>query len=615
MSDNSAFSKEQTAYLQGLTMGADVARAVRGLPVLSGSAGGNGAATAQIGGGNSFAAMLGRKTEGPHLPPEAQASIAKLKSEGKKLSGEEKAKLDKDALELWPEIVERAKSNVYPKGTDVFLTKFYGLFYVAPAQDVFMCRMRIPGGALTGSQLTGIGDLVEKYAAGHADCTTRANIQFREIPAANTIDVLIGLRDLGIITMGSGADNIRNVTASSLSGIDPTEICETLPIAKKLHHHILHRKVMYGMPRKFNIAFDGGGRISALAETNDISFHAVTITDEDASEDCPSGIYYLFGLGGITGHGDFSRPTGVLVREDECIELCEAVCRVFVSHGDRTDRNKARLKYVLDAWGFDKFLEELEKVLDKKLRRVAADRFTVPQNIDRWAHVDVHPQAQAGMNYAGVVLPVARMTSDQMRGLGRIANRYGSGDIRLTVWQNLLVPNIPDAELEAVKQQILALGLDYQANSVRAGLVACTGNAGCKFAASNTKSHAMQIAEYASARVELDMPVNIHVTGCHNSCAQHAIGDIGLLGCKVEVGEEMVEGYHIWIGGITGENPTIAKQVIESVAFPDIPPMIVNLLEAYLETRIDGDETFARWSARHDEEALRKIAILIAVEV
>jgi len=156
-------------------------------------------------------------------------------------------------------------------------------------------------------------------------------------------------------------------------------------------------------------------------------------------------------------------------------------------HGDRTDRKKARLKYVLDAWGFDKFLAEVEKEYKQPLRRVSSDRFVQPNNVDRWAHVDVHSQKQAGRSYVGVVLPVGRMTSQQCRGIAKVASEFGSGSIRLTVWQNLIIPDVSKKDIKTVLQAIEELGLDWRASSFRAGLIACTGSAGCKFAAADTK--------------------------------------------------------------------------------------------------------------------------------
>ena len=199
------------------------------------------------------------------------------------------------------------------------------------------------------------------------------------------------------------------------------------------------------------------------------------------------------------------------------------------------------------------------------------------------------------------------MTVEQVRGLAAIADRFGSGTIRLTVWQNLLIPDIDDGSIEDVKCAIESLGLGWDATSLRSGLVACTGNAGCKFAASNTKRHAMELAGYLEERLTLDGPINIHVTGCHNSCAQHYIGDIGLEGTKVEIGEEMVEGYHLCVGGGYGADQGVGRRLLDSLAFEDIPPIVERLLQHYLDHREGPGESFATFARRHPVEDLRAV--------
>ncbi len=159
---------------------------------------------------------------------------------------------------------------------------------------------------------------------------------------------------------GSGADNIRNVTGTPTAGIDPQELLDTRPYAREWHHHILNDRALYGLPRKFNVAFDGAGRIPVLEDTNDIGFQAVEVKDGFGVE---PGIWFRLALGGITGHQDFARDTGVIVQPEEATKVADAIVRVFIEHGDRTDRNKARLKYVLDAWGFEKFLAAVEEKL------------------------------------------------------------------------------------------------------------------------------------------------------------------------------------------------------------------------------------------------------------
>jgi ferredoxin-nitrite reductase len=539
--------------------------------------------------------------------PDALARIAqdRVLAEGKQLSVEEQAKRKTNGLDLWDQVLAHARDGRFPKGTDVFLFKFQGMFHVAPAQNSFMCRMRFAGGILSSHQLRGVAKLAEDFASGHADVTTRANLQLREIGPKNTVNVLTGLADLGIVIRGSGADNVRNITASPTAGIDPGELIDTRPLAREMHHHILNHRELYGLPRKFNIAFDGGGQISTLEETNDIGFFAVRIGQgvEADSESIPAGVYFRMALGGITGHKDFARDTGILLKPDQCVPVADAVLRVFIEHGDRTDRKKARLKYVLDQWGLDKYLAEMQKHLPFTLRRLGLEKCDPrTARIDRTAHVGFHPQKQPGLFYVGVVLPVGRMTSRQMRGLADIADRHGSGTLRLTVWQNLLISDIPQDRIAQVRAEIEALGLHVSATCIRAGLVACTGSAGCKYAAADTKAHAMQIANYLDGRIQLDQPINIHLTGCHHSCAQHYIGDVGLIATKV--GDDAVEGYHICVGGGYGQRQAIAREIYRDVPAPDAGPTIERMLRAFLERRGRADETFHEFVSRHPTDAL-----------
>ncbi|MFK8114566.1 MAG: NirA family protein [Rubripirellula sp.] len=596
------FSDEQKQYLAGFAFGADVARAVSKLPVISGS-GANGTSVSL---GGTGAKVDGEPlTVGPErIALQAQADTVDA---GKKLCNEEKAKQAKNPLDIWDELQTRSDEGVFPKGTDVFLTKFHGLFYVAPAQNSYMCRMRLPGGVLHAWQLDGLANLADASAGGCIDVTTRANLQFREIPPDHAMNILYGLRELDIVSLGSGGDNIRNCTASPLSGIDSLELIETIPLAKRMHHYILNHREMYGLPRKFNIAFDGGGQISALDDTNDIGFHAVEIKDDAATKEFPSGVYFQLTLGGITGHKDFARETGVLLKPSECVEVAGAIIRVFVKHGDRTDRKKARLKYVLDDWGFSKFIEAVEQEMGRELSTSEIAFTDTAAAEDRLAHVGFHPQRQSERNYVGVVLPVGRITSDQARSLAHIAQTYGNGELRCTVWQNILIPHIRDADVDAVKQELDLCGLGYEASSFRAGLVACTGSAGCKFAASNTKLHAMELAKRLESQFQLDQPINIHLTGCHHSCAQHYIGDIGLLGCKVEQGEDMVEGYHVHVGGGWGERRGVARLLFESIVFDELADLIGGLIAGYLANR-NQDELFVEFMNRHDDAEIKTLA-------
>jgi ferredoxin-nitrite reductase len=202
------------------------------------------------------------------------------------------------------------------------------------------------------------------------------------------------------------------------------------------------------------------------------------------------------------------------------------------------------------------------------------------------------------------------MTPEQTRGLAEIARRFGDGSLRLTVWQNVLITGILDVHIGQAVAAIDSLGLSTSVSPIRAGLVACTGNFGCRFAAADTKSHAAQIADYCEAATPMEGPINIHLTGCHHSCAQHYIGDIGLIGARVPVNEEgdTVEGYHILAGGGFAEDAGIAAELYQNVRAEDAPRAVAKILSAYRNNRSNVDETFVAFARRHDAETLRRLA-------
>jgi ferredoxin-nitrite reductase len=244
------------------------------------------------------------------------------------------------------------------------------------------------------------------------------------------------------------------------------------------------------------------------------------------------------------------------------------------------------------------------------LTRVPPEALAPRPAFDRTAHIGVHPQKQEGLNWIGVSLPLGRISCEQMRGLARIARDLGDGELRLTVWQNLLMPGVRDDNVARAVAAIETMGLAVKASSLRAGLIACTGNAGCKFAASDTKRHAAAIADWCEPRVAVDTPLNIHLTGCHHSCAQHYISDIGLIAAKVPVGEgdDTVEGYHLFAGGGFGPHADLGQEVFRNVQADEVPRKVERLLKAYLSHRASADETFLGFARRHQGEALRQLA-------
>jgi ferredoxin-nitrite reductase len=589
------FEPEQKRYLEGFVAGVQIAKAAKS--VASAAAGGSGSLAAEPTG------------------PDAAALKAqnRVLAAGGKLSDQEKFKREQHPFDTYGRLKEYAAKGEYPKPADNFRWRFFGLFYVAPNQQSYMCRLRIPNGILKSAQFAGLADLAERYGGGYAHVTTRANIQIREVEAHNAVAMVEAIQDLGLCSRGAGADNIRNVTGTPTAGIDPQELIDTRPYAREWHFHILNDRSLYGLPRKFNVAFDGAGAIAVLEDTNDIGFQAVQVNDGFG---LAPGVWFKLCLGGITGHRDFARDAGVLVLPNDACKVADAVVRVFIDHGDRSDRNKARLKYVLDAMGVEKFLGLLEEKLGRKLDRAVPGAVAPRPAFERTAHIGIHAQKQNGLNWIGVALQVGRMSVAQMRGLADAAHEFGDDDLRLTVWQNLLISGVPDEKLQGATERIEALGLAVGANAIRAGLIACTGNTGCKFAAADTKRHAEDIARWCETRLQLDTPVNIHLTGCPNSCAQHFVSEIGLLACKVQANDDSdpVEGYHILIGGGFGPNAALGRELYRDVIAEDAPRTIERILKAYLAHRVSSAETFLAFARRHEIDALQAMTDAEAAE-
>jgi ferredoxin-nitrite reductase len=579
------FTDEQKRYLEGFTSGLQISRAGRGLGVAS---------------VKSNAEPIGPDTA--HI--KAQDRVL---ASGKKLADPEKYKREEHPFDAYPRLKAQALTNAPPSPADNFRWRYYGLFYVAPAQDSYMCRLRIPNGILKHWQFAGMADLAERLCGPFCHVTTRANLQVREIPPKHAVELIEGIQDLGLCSRGSGADNIRNVTGTPTAGIDPQELLDTRPYAREWHYHILNDRSLTGLPRKFNVAFDGAGKIAVLEDTNDIAFAAVEVKDGFGVE---PGIWFQLGIGGITGHKDFAKETGIVVKPEDATKVADAIVRVFIDLGDRTNRLKARLKYVIDGMGMEKFLTLVEEKLGHAFTRVPPEALAPRPVFDRTAHIGVHKQKQESLNWIGIALPLGKVSCDQMRGLAKIAADLGDGELRLTVWQNLLIPGVKDSNVTLAIAAIEALGLAVKTTEIRAGLIACTGRAGCKFGNADTKLTATAIGDWCDTRVEVDTPINIHLTGCHHSCAQHYISDIGMIGARIPVedSDDTVDGFHILTGGGFGPEADVGQEVYRDVKSEDTPVVIERLLKAYLSNRASPNETFLTFARRHDGETLRKLA-------
>ncbi|HEY5778726.1 MAG TPA: NirA family protein [Terrimicrobiaceae bacterium] len=510
------------------------------------------------------------------------------------LTAEERMKNEEHPLDSYYRLLENAQTNRAPDKEDTYRFKWNGLFYLAPVKDAFMARLRIPGGIVKTYQLRGLAQTAKDLTTGYCQITTRANLQVRLIQPKDAPAVLRRIQAIGLHTRGTGADNIRNLTSNPTAGIDPREVIDCTPFVQELADFILSHREFYNLPRKFNIAFDGGGLIGSVEDTNDIGAKAVTVGTD---------VFFRVSLGGATGHKSFARDLGVVVAPKDVVKVIIAIVRVYLRNGNRGDRKKARLKHLLDKWTMEEYLAETERVLGNSLTRMPLEPAAIayPSAELPHTHIGAYPQKQKGLYYLGVALPVGQITPAQMFRIADLADNYGSGEIRLTVWQNFIIPNIPEAYVETVKKAVRKMGFDCQQSNIASGVIACTGNKYCKFSSTDTKGHALGLIKHLEKRIKLDQPVNIHFTGCPNSCAQHYMGDIGMLGAKTRDGHE---AYHVFVGGGFGNNAACGRQIYQALPFDEVNVAVEKILLAYLKHR-QGSESFQSFTTRHDVNSLQ----------
>ena len=511
---------------------------------------------------------------------------------------EERIKRESHPLDATEALVMDARANAAPDAENAFRHKWNGLFWLSPVHNAYMCRLRIPGGIVRSNQLRALASTSRELTTGHIAITTRNNFQLRNFQAKDAPEVLRRIQACGLHSRGSGGDNLRNFTMSPTAGFDAHELIDVRPYIDELQHVVISGREFYDLPRKFNIAYDGGGPVSVAEDTNDIGATAVEIVENDRG--IKPGVRFRIALGGVTGHKHFAGEAGILVSPEELNKAVLSIVRVFIREGDRTNRKKARLIYVLERLGMEAFVEAVEKQAGLKFTRLPAGELQKPAAYTQQehAHVGVFPQKQPGLFRVGVAVPVGEMTPKQLDAVADIAETYASGEVRLTIWQNFIIPHVPEDKVDAVKKALAKAGLTTVHSNLRDGFIACTGNRNCKYAAADTKGAAHAAMEYLEKRVKLDRPINIHFTGCSNSCAQHYMGDIGLLATKIGTGANAEEGFHISVGGGFGKNQALGRQVYTGVTKKNIPTTLETMLKGYLAKRT-GNETFHEFCNRH----------------
>jgi sulfite reductase (ferredoxin) len=463
----------------------------------------------------------------------------------------------------------------------------------------FMVRIRIPGGALAAHQLRAIALLSERHGRGVADLTVRQNVQLHWVTIEALPSVLETLWRTGLTSLGACGDVTRNVTGCPVAGLDADELLDASPFVHEATRMLNGNPDFYNLPRKFKVTITGCRSWCVYPEINDVGLTAVL-----HPETGEIGFSVRVG-GGLSTDPHLGVRLDAFVRQREAVPVVRGIAEIFRDSDElRQSRERARLKFLfLNAgWTPARFLGELERRLGGALLPGVPD--DPPDDVYR-DHVGIHPQRQPGLSYLGLPVVRGRVTPAQLRGVADLAERFGSGQVRTTTMQNLLILDVPRERVGRLAHEAEGLGFDLDASPFRRGTVACTGSEFCKLALTETKGFARTVIEELEARLPgFDRHVRLHVTGCPNSCGQHWIADIGIEGKKLKVDGALVDAYYFCIGGAVGRHQAVARPVGYRVAARDVPAAIERLLRQYLDER-RPDESFREFAGRHTDEELR----------
>lgn len=504
------------------------------------------------------------------------------------INPQEKVKIEKEPMKLFMEngIEELAKLSMEEidkeKSTkddiDVRL-KWLGLFHRRKHQyGRFMMRLKLPNGVTTSAQTRYLASVIRKYGKdGCADVTTRQNWQIRGVVLPDVPEILRGLTEVDLTSLQSGMDNVRNPVGNPLAGIDPDEIVDTRPYTNLLSQFITANSrgnpEFTNLPRKWNVCVVGSHDLYEHPHINDLAYMP-------AMKDGRFGFNLLVG-------GFFSPkrcaeavPLDAWVSADDVLPACKAVLEAYRDLGTRGNRQKTRMMWLIDELGIEGFRSEVVKRVPRQELERESSEDLVQKQWERRDYFGVHPQKQEGLSYAGLHIPVGRVQADDMDELARLADIYGTGELRLTVEQNIIIPNIEDSKIEALlKEPLLKDRFSPEPPLLMQGLVACTGKEFCGQAIIETKARAMKVTEEVQRLVSVSKPVRMHWTGCPNTCGQVQVADIGFMGCMArDENGKICEGADVYVGGRVGSDSHLGEIDKKSVPCKDLVPLVVDIL-------------------------------------
>lgn len=445
-----------------------------------------------------------------------------------------------------------------------------GLFYGTPAQDGFLIRLRTPGGCLNSQQGRAIANLLEKWNST-IQVTNRANLQIRGIQKSPSLEDFQTLQKLGLAAHNPSIDHLRNIMGSPTAGIDWQELIDTRPLIQELDNFIQNHPSIAQLSPKFSIGIDGGGAVGIGTRSNIAWEHRYNEMQLSAIalNNLTSNVGFRVALGGNKQLYD----TDLLIEPENFLSVVSALVKVYLDYVQQTPSikgKKPRMKHLLKDWGVEKYLEQVNAQFSRPLKRTVTET-TLPTQ--PYFHLGIHPQKQAGLSYIGVALRLGQLTATQLGGLVALSETFGSSQLRLTPWQTIILPDIPNQKLSELLPKLASLGLSASPKWEGA-IVACSGKPGCAAAATATQTHASHLIDYLNDRLTCNFPVNIHLTGCDKSCAQPSPAEITLLGTTIEKNGAIIEGYKVYIG----DDKKSLKSTIFEGEFAKIPPIIEQIL-------------------------------------
>jgi ferredoxin-nitrite reductase len=485
----------------------------------------------------------------------------------------EEIKAEKDGLDVGDDLYRYAQLGweSIPEA-DYERLKWYGVFFRKRTPGFFMMRIRVTNGIANSNQARALGEIAKQFGRDTLDITTRQQVQLRWIRIENVPEILERLRAVGLSTLQTGMDNIRNVVGCPLSGLNQHELFDASPAAKKFTDIFVGNKEFTNLPRKFNVTITGCMQNCTHAELQDIALTPATRDIDGASV---AG--FNISVGGKHGSGGarLASPLDVFVVLEEAADVCRRIVEIFRDNGPREARTRCRLAFLVDDWGPERFRAELERRANRPLLRAGMDA-RVEERTD---HLGIHQQKDQGLYYAGLLVPVGRMTGSELMDIARLAERYGSGEVRFTVDQNVILPNISAGQLYHLQGEPLLQKFSPNPSPIMRGTISCTGIDYCNLAVIDTKPRALALSEGLQQQFGDVGPLRIHWSGCPAGCGMHQAADIGFVGTKVKVGDKMVDAVNIYAGGRTGRGAKPGELILERVTCEELPQVVAGLIQ------------------------------------